>query len=366
MIIFNREGGNMQEFKEGGRYLIRESSYYQSDILEVKILEISEKAIKVDFGKKGVSWFLKDDFHYKILEELPNRLLLSVKQTIEDRSNEIQFDDDMWCEKDEPQFTLKMTEENDIEVKLKPNLEWEKNPLENLMTWDEAMEYVNSLANGWRLPTKKELEEAYKNKIYGFKPQNYWSSSIADLDTLNAWYVDFNDNGIGHYYYKRGRVFVRCVRDIPKETIRESFWEIRDLKEVQEKSALSDDYNLGLYNGMELCLSLLEKREPKYKDMEKPKLEWEQNPPSNLMTWGKANEYADTLGNGWRLPTKEELKKAYDNKIEGFKKTLAYWSSEEYAQNTIYAWNVNFNLGFVSSNFKAYNGFYVRCVREVK
>ena len=52
-----------------------------------------------------------------------------------------------------------------------------------------------------------------------------------------------------------------------EETEREPFWEIRDLKEVQEKSALSDDYNLGLYNGMELCLSLLEKREPKYKDL---------------------------------------------------------------------------------------------------
>ena len=142
----------MKEFKEGGRYLIRESSYYQSDILEVKILEISEKAIKVDFGKKGVTWFLKDDFHYKMLEELPNRLLLSVKQTIEDKSQDIQFED--------------------------------------------------------------------------------------DLDNSDT-----------------------------EETVREPFWEIRDLKEVQEKSALSDDYNLGLYNGMELCLSLLEKREPKYKDL---------------------------------------------------------------------------------------------------
>jgi hypothetical protein len=59
----------------------------------------------------------------------------------------------------------------------------------------------------------------------------------------------------------------KLMRDIPKETIREPFWEIRDLKEVQEKSALSDDYNLGLYNGMELCLAILEKREPKYKDL---------------------------------------------------------------------------------------------------
>ena len=196
----------METLKVNSKYLVKSRF---KNLIELTILEITEKAIKVKYEYGNPSWLLKEDFDYTIIEELP-----TVKQVIEDRSYEIQVDDDMWCEKDEPQFTLKMTEENDIEVKLKPNLEWEKNPLENLMTWDEAMEYVNSLANGWRLPTKKELEEAYKNKIYGFKPQNYWSSSIADLDTLNAWYVDFNDNGIGHYYYKRGRVFVRCIREV--------------------------------------------------------------------------------------------------------------------------------------------------------
>lgn len=56
-----------------------------------------------------------------------------------------------------------------------------------------------------------------------------------------------------------------------EETIRESFWEIRDCLQVQEKSALLDEYNLGLYNGMEFCLAILEKREPKYKDMEPKK-----------------------------------------------------------------------------------------------
>lgn len=57
----------------------------------------------------------------------------------------------------------------------------------------------------------------------------------------------------------------------PKETIREPFWEIRDCLQVQEKSALLDEYNLGIYNGMEFCLSILEKREPNYKDMEPKK-----------------------------------------------------------------------------------------------
>ena len=98
------------------------------------------------------------------------------------------------------------------------------------------------------------------------------------------------------------------------------------------------------------------------------KLEWEQNPPSNPMTWHEATQYADTLNTmseyGWRLPTKEELKEVYDSKIEGFKKTLAYWSSEEYAQNTIYAWLVNFYNRYVFYGGKT-NSYYVRCVKDI-
>jgi len=43
---------------------------------------------------------------------------------------------------------------------------------------------------------------------------------------------------------------------------------IDDLKEllaIQEKM-LTDDYMVGLYNGMEIALATIEKREPKYKD----------------------------------------------------------------------------------------------------
>jgi hypothetical protein len=48
------------------------------------------------------------------------------------------------------------------------------------------------------------------------------------------------------------------------QNVREPYWEIRDLIEVQKKSATSDSYNAGLFNGMELCLSILEKRQPQY------------------------------------------------------------------------------------------------------
>jgi hypothetical protein len=54
-------------------------------------------------------------------------------------------------------------------------------------------------------------------------------------------------------------------------------------------------------------------------------------------TWYNAKRECKELGKGWRLPTKEELDKMYDNKdlIGNFVNTN-YWSSTEYNSN--YAW----------------------------
>ena len=43
------------------------------------------------------------------------------------------------------------------------------------------------------------------------------------------------------------------------------------------------------------------------------KLKWQENSPQKQMTWHEADKYAKSLGNGWRLPTIDELKRAYDN-----------------------------------------------------
>ena len=93
-------------------------------------------------------------------------------------------------------------------------------------------------------------------------------------------------------------------------------------------------------------------------------IEWQNNPPVKRMTWHEAVDYAESLGDGWRLPTRSELINAYDSDVIGFKKN-SYWSSSMYAQATNNAWYVGFYSGNVYNNDKTYNN-YVRCVREVK
>lgn len=99
----------------------------------------------------------------------------------------------------------------------KPKLEWQENPPEKLMTWDEATQYADSLNTmseyGWRLPTKEELKNAYVNDLEGFDSTDYWSSSTYAQDTTNAWYVDFDDGGV-YDYSKASDSYVRCVREV--------------------------------------------------------------------------------------------------------------------------------------------------------
>ena len=179
-------------FKEGGRYLVSDKPYYKENLAELIVLEISEKAIKIQWHKELVEWYLKDNLPFTLIEELPIK-----KKVIEDRSHEIQFEDDS----------------DDSDIGKKSKLEWQENLPEKPMTWDEAVEYAKSLGDGWRLPTKEELEKAYVGKVEEFYFRKYWSLSVAHLDNLNAWYVDFSD-GVGHYYYKAGSVFVRCIREV--------------------------------------------------------------------------------------------------------------------------------------------------------
>ncbi|MDD3466275.1 MAG: DUF1566 domain-containing protein [Campylobacterales bacterium] len=92
-------------------------------------------------------------------------------------------------------------------------------------------------------------------------------------------------------------------------------------------------------------------------------------------SWEYAKGYCQNLSLGgkkdWRLPNIYELSTITDNTksekpyiIDGFENTASgyYWSSTTYVAGTTYAWNVNFDGGFVLDVGKTYS-YYVRCVR---
>ena len=79
------------------------------------------------------------------------------------------------------------------------------------------------------------------------------------------------------------------------------------------------------------------------------------------MSWEDAKKACADLGDGWRLPTDEELNILYENKakIGGFASGY-YWSSTEYDDGI--AWGQDFYDGYQDDSNKD-NDTYVRAVR---
>jgi hypothetical protein len=97
------------------------------------------------------------------------------------------------------------------------NLEVAQNDCPGPMNWQDAKKACSDLGNGWRLPTKDELNLIFKNKdkIGGFALSAYWSST--EYDSGRAWEHHFNlpgPEGPGYQYTngKEGSGYVRAVR----------------------------------------------------------------------------------------------------------------------------------------------------------
>lgn len=102
------------------------------------------------------------------------------------------------------------------------NMMWAKNDA-TTRTWETAITYCENLIYGgyfdWRLPTQKDLMQAYTNGIWSQKASAalnlsssvYWSSSTLSFDSSNAWVVH-PDYGYTGYNPKSGSYLAVCVR----------------------------------------------------------------------------------------------------------------------------------------------------------
>ena len=90
--------------------------------------------------------------------------------------------------------------------------------------------------------------------------------------------------------------------------------------------------------------------------------------PKNLdgaYSWNDAIAACEALGDGWHLPTKEELNLLFSNKekIDGFKEGT-YWSCSEYSPTS--AWYQYWYSGYPGAQDNLYKtvAYYVRAVRR--
>jgi hypothetical protein len=89
------------------------------------------------------------------------------------------------------------------------------NDFEEEMTWEQAIEVCKNLGDGWRLPTKLEMEVIYsqlhENGIGNFEASCYWSSTEYNLG--GAWLLNFG-NGDTYGDGKNNTGKIRAVRVI--------------------------------------------------------------------------------------------------------------------------------------------------------
>ena len=91
------------------------------------------------------------------------------------------------------------------------SIEVAQNYFPKIMDWDDAVKACTDLGNGWRLPTKYELNLMYlnKDKIGDFANSWYWSST--EYSNGNAW-CQYFVGGTADTYAKNYGCYVRAVR----------------------------------------------------------------------------------------------------------------------------------------------------------
>ena len=102
---------------------------------------------------------------------------------------------------------------------------WQKNPYADTLTWEQALNYANTLTvsgmSDWRLPNIKEIQsindELLSNpsinpSYFGFTTaKKIWSSTTLPNQTSKAWYLD-SQFGITTHANKTNKINVICVR----------------------------------------------------------------------------------------------------------------------------------------------------------
>jgi hypothetical protein len=243
------------------------------------------------------------------------------------------------------------------------NIEIAALDLPNAMPKYEISDVIEKIGHGWRLPTMDELKLIYLNKnlISGLKQNNiYWSSSYQEnkdpyvlhfqsgkffaLSTTNYFYVRLvrnieakgSDNVSLQSYTEKKVGYEDIVKQKALDLI---------LMQKKEEEALIKRYEAESLqkrtNDLNFAKRIIEN------SITIGKILIANNDFAEPMNWDDAKKACESLGNGWRLPNKDELRILYRNKdkIGGFvgSATYAYWSSTEFGSNGNEAWFMYFN-----------------------
>jgi len=187
-----------------------------------------------------------------------------------------------------------------------------KSDISNGTTWDEAQTLCKQYGKGWRLPTWEEFNKMVKCQFLqvGDYNRHYWTGDEANADF--AYQYKFFEGNTKELLGKNYDGYVRCVRCADLEAFEEA--RLKDSTDNVSKIFVGKEYNGGIIfyvdsTGEHGLLTTI-------------------SDTIQGITWHKATALAKKIGDGWRLPTKDELKKLSEqNKIIKNLRAHDYWSS---------------------------------------
>jgi len=201
------------------------------------------------------------------------------------------------------------------------NLEITQKNFPDIMNWFEANNSCQSLGNGWRLPTIDELNFIDKNKI-----------KIVDLSKKNEFYWSFTE------VTKDSSYLLNFGKGVYGRGDKSTFANVRAVRTATNKFIITNPIKI---DNFEITRNDL-----------------------FSMNWDDAKRVCESLGKGWRLPTKDELNLIYKNKNIIGNYSNSYWGSDEYDSD--HAWIKGFFNGFRDGYFDKSNLIYVRAVKTIK
>jgi hypothetical protein len=229
------------------------------------------------------------------------------------------------------------------------------------LSLDEAIDTIkNKFEYPWRLPSIQEL---------GWMAEHIFKKGKGNFDKTPYWSNEFKGSDGGYTY-----VFGGGVEPEP----RTAKCNVRLVLEVDEKVKPNLEANLKIKKSHEIkkAKNILKtdeimKNENKSFVIEKnskgQKLEVAEHDFPNKMNWDDAMKSCEKLGDGWRLPSRNELKQMY---IQLHQKDLGNFKKDSYISSTLTSSdNACFYYfgddGYSGSNYKYFDEW-VRAVRDFK
>jgi len=228
----------------------------------------------------------------------------------------------------------------------------QKNDMPTLMNWNKAMSECSKLGAGWRLPSRDELRSIHWSNILQLK-NTYWSITKGNSHSAFICKLGIPLAANGNVVVIDENHSVRAVRSFPdvgttntssntsSSTTSSTSFPSSNTSNSPAANNNSNGNATQLKIGQEYLGGLI----VILNNDGKSGLIIQKNDVPTLMNWNDAMLEGSKLGEGWRLPSRDELRDIHNNNVLQLKNN--YWSITK--ANSHHAYICELGIGYKNS-----------------